>query len=73
MTPWFVVTGDASQRDLAGVGGLDSARRVLDGIDDIAFVDLDRNDIVRHTLVARIVDAYAGDVASREVSHGQRV
>ena len=69
----FVVTGDASQRDLAGVGGLDSARRVLDGIDDIAFVDLDRNDIVRHTLVARIVDAYAGDVASREVSHGQRV
>ena len=55
----FVVTGDASQRDLSGVGGLDSARRILDGIDDIAFVDLDRNDIVRHTLVARIVDAYA--------------
>ena len=42
-------------------------------MNDIAFVDLDRNDIVRHTLVARIVDAYAGDVASREVSHGQRV
>ena len=55
----FVVTGDASQRDLSGVGGLESARRILEGIDDIAFVDLDRNDIVRHTLVARIVDAYA--------------
>ena len=59
----FVVTGDASQRDLTGVGGLESARRVLEGIDDIQFVDLDRNDIVRHTLVARIVDAYACDAA----------
>ena len=54
----FVVTGDASQRDLPGRGGLESAREVLEGLDDIAFVDLDRNDIVRHTLVARIVDAY---------------
>ena len=54
----FVVTGDASQRDLPGEGGLESARRVLEGIDDVAFVDLDRNDIVRHALVARIVDAY---------------
>ena len=54
----FVVTGDASQKDLKGASGLDHARRVLAGVDDIAFVDLDRNDIVRHTLVARIVDAY---------------
>ena len=55
----FVVTGDNTQRDLLGEGGLDSARRVLKGIDGIEFVDLDRNDVVRHTLVARIVDAYA--------------
>ena len=61
----FVVTGDASQRDVTGVGGLESARRVLEGIDDVSFVDLDRNDIVRHTLVARIVDAYAADAAAR--------
>ena len=54
----FVVTGDASQRDLHGSSGLDSARRVLADVDDISFVELDRNDIVRHTLVARIVDAY---------------
>lgn len=54
----FVVTGDASQRDLRGSSGLDSARRVLAGVGDISFVELDRNDIVRHTLVARIVDAY---------------
>jgi hypothetical protein len=30
-----------------------------------AFVDLDRNDIVRHSLVARIVDAYARDEATK--------
>ena len=57
----FVVTGDASQKDLRGASGLDHARRVLQGVDDVSFVDLDRNDIVRHTLVARIVDAYNAD------------
>ncbi len=57
----FVVTGDASQKDLRGASGLDHALRVLQGVDDVAFVDLDRNDIVRHTLVARIVDAYNAD------------
>ena len=54
----FVVTGDLTQRDILGRNGLESARDVLSGMDDIAFVDLDRNDIVRHSLVARIVDAY---------------
>ena len=61
----FVVTGDASQKDLKGASGLDHARRVLSGVSDIEFVDLDRNDIVRHTLVARIVDAYNADSESR--------
>ena len=59
----FVITGDVTQRDLLGTNGLDVARRVLEGLDDIAFVDLDRNDIVRHALVARIVDAYEADEA----------
>ena len=66
----FVVTGDASQRDLPGEGGLESARRALAGLDDIAFVDLDRNDIVRHTLVARIVDAY--EAAARDGQEGEQ-
>ena len=34
-------------------------------MDDIAFVDFDRNDIVRHALVARIVDAYERDASER--------
>ena len=62
----FVVTGDASQRDLPGVGGIESARRVLADLDDVAFADLDRNDVVRHALVARIVDAYARDAERGE-------
>ena len=54
----FVITGDTTQRDIVGENGLDSSRAVLEGIDDIAFIDLGRADIVRHTLVAKIVDAY---------------
>lgn len=54
----FVVTGDSSQRDLNGPSGLITARRVLEGTEDIAFVELGKADIVRHPLVARIVEAY---------------
>lgn len=54
----FVVTGDLTQHDLGGRNGLAQAREVLGGIDDIAFCDLSRADIVRHTLVGKIVDAY---------------
>ena len=54
----FVVTGDSSQRDLNGPSGLITARRALEGTEDIAFVELGKADIVRHPLVARIVEAY---------------
>lgn len=54
----FVITGDATQRDLAGPDGLAQATRVLADVDDIAFVRLERTDVVRHRLVGRIVDAY---------------
>ncbi len=57
----FVVTGDITQRDLSGTSGLESARRVLCDMDDINFVELDRSDIVRHSLVSRIVGAYERD------------
>ena len=72
----FVVTGDLTQRDLPGRNGLESARAVLGGVDDVSFVDLGRNDIVRHSLVARIVDAYdraqGAHAAGRETGrHGE--
>lgn len=54
----FVVTGDSSQRDLPGKNGLENARTVLSGVENIAFVSLGTTDIVRHSLVAKIVDAY---------------
>ena len=54
----FVVTGDSSQRDLNGPSGLITARRALEGTEDIAFVELGKADIVRHPLIARIVEAY---------------
>ena len=47
-----------TQRDLLGSNGLRSARAVLTGMDDVEFVDLGLDDIVRHSLVTRIVDAY---------------
>ena len=62
-----VVTGDASQKDLApGTrSGLDVAGKVLGKIDDIAFVTLTNKDVVRHPLVQKIVKAY-DDYEARE-------
>ncbi len=56
----IVVTGDITQIDLPGANesGLREAARILDGIDDIYFANLTSADVVRHRLVADIVDAY---------------
>jgi phosphate starvation-inducible PhoH-like protein len=55
-----VITGDISQIDLpkAQLSGLVEAERVLKRVPGIAFTRLSSIDIVRHPLVARIVDAY---------------
>lgn len=55
-----IVTGDASQKDLAvgTTSGLDVAVKVLKNIDDIAFCNLTSKDVVRHPLVQKIVNAY---------------
>ena len=55
----MVVTGDESQSDAPrGATGLASVRQTLGHIDDIAFVELSGKDVVRHSLVQRIVAAY---------------
>jgi phosphate starvation-inducible protein PhoH and related proteins len=56
-----VVTGDITQIDLPGGNrsGLRAAVDILDGIDDIHISELTSADVVRHRLVAEIVDAYA--------------
>ena len=55
----MVITGDITQVDLPiGTSGLQLVTRVLDGIEDIHFATLTSADVVRHTLVGAIVDAY---------------
>ena len=56
----MVVTGDVTQIDLPmGNSGLKVANNILTDVDDLAFCQLDSSDVVRHSLVGRIVDAYA--------------
>lgn len=57
----MVITGDVTQTDLPSrsQSGMVHALRVLEGIDKIGVVHLTSRDVVRHPLVARIIDAYA--------------
>jgi phosphate starvation-inducible PhoH-like protein len=56
----MVVTGDGSQVDLkpGQASGLVEAERALADIEGVAFVKFSQEDIVRHPVVARIVEAY---------------
>ena len=55
-----VVTGDITQIDLPReqASGLIQVTRILSGVDGIAFVEFGHEDVVRHKLVQRIVEAY---------------
>ena len=55
-----VLTGDVTQIDLprGQVSGLIAARQILHAVRGLAFVDFNASDVVRHPLVARIVEAY---------------
>lgn len=56
----MIVTGDITQIDLPkGASGLHTALEVLDEVEDMHFARLTSDDVVRHSLVAKIVDAYA--------------
>jgi phosphate starvation-inducible PhoH-like protein len=57
----IVVTGDVTQVDLPGgtQSGLRVVREILDGVEDVHFAQLGSADVVRHRLVADIVDAYS--------------
>ncbi len=55
-----VITGDLTQKDLptGAPSGLDVALRVLGKVDDISFCSMTSQDVVRHPLVQKIVNAY---------------
>ena len=57
----MVVTGDVTQVDLpnSAHSGLRVVRNILNDIDDIAFLELTAEDVVRHRLIGDIVTAYA--------------
>jgi phosphate starvation-inducible PhoH-like protein len=56
----MVITGDITQVDLpAAASGLRLVTGILSDIDDIHFARLTSADVVRHSLVGRIVDAYS--------------
>ena len=66
-----VVTGDVTQTDLprGRDSGLKHVSRVLDGLAEVEFVYFGADDVVRHPLVQRIVEAYARD--EKRSSRGQ--
>lgn len=55
-----VITGDTTQIDLprGTMSGLKHAQKVLNGVDGISFLRFKPQDVVRHPLVQRIVEAY---------------
>ena len=56
----MIVTGDLTQIDLpqGQASGLRDATRILEGVEGIGVVEFEKNDVVRHPLVARMVEAY---------------
>ncbi len=56
----MIITGDMTQIDLLPQqkSGLKEALNILEGVEGISFIKLDQQDIVRHKLVTRIVNAY---------------
>ena len=56
----MIVTGDISQIDLRKnqSSGLIDAKNKLDNIDGIGFTHLDSSDVLRHSLVKKILDKY---------------
>lgn len=56
----MIITGDRTQIDLppSQRSGLLEAGRILRGIEGIAFIEMNKKDIIRHKLVTRIVEAY---------------
>ena len=56
----FMVTGDPGQIDLPRrvISGLKEALLILKEIDGIGIVKLDHKDVIRHSLVKKVIDAY---------------
>lgn len=68
-----VVTGDATQIDVPdGRSGLNRLEPMLRGIDGLEFVLLGSRDVVRHSIVSAIVDAYDSNDKKRQRERDER-
>ena len=67
----MIITGDMTQIDLPHEqkSGLKEALQLLSGIEGISVVEFNKNDIVRHKLATRIVNAYE---AYDKARHGEK-
>ena len=56
----LVVNGDPSQIDLPNKNqsGLIESQKILNGIKEISIINFNHNDVIRHPLVTKIVEAY---------------
>ncbi|MNZ71763.1 PhoH-like protein [compost metagenome] len=63
----MVITGDVTQIDLprGKNSGLIEAQRILDGIEEIGIVKFSEQDVVRHSLVQKIITAYNKDADNK--------
>ena len=61
MNAKFIITGDPSQVDLPmrQKSGLQEAMRILKDVDEIGFVYLTEEDVVRHPIVRKIIQSYS--------------
>ena len=70
----MIITGDLTQTDLppGNSSGLEVVRHILGDIPGVAFVKLTSRDVVRHKVVAHIIEAYERHERSRPPTSGGR-
>jgi len=69
----MIITGDTTQVDLPSeISGLKLATEILDGMDDVFVAVLTSADVVRHSLVGKIVDAYTRHEQEQQAKSGRR-
>ena len=64
----LVVNGDPSQIDLPNnsQSGLVKSQNILRGIKEISIINFDENDVIRHSLVTKIVEAYNKNINDKD-------
>lgn len=67
----MVINGDTAQSDTRGLSGLADAVARLEGIQGISIVQLDETDIVRHPLIAKILQRYSDEPEAQYPEPGQ--